>query len=172
LSEELEKGLNFFIVTPEATPLSHESEVETCNINLPTDAVSVPLTIPVDTQTYAGVTSAAEDIDPPQTAMRTAEEIDDTEEPYTLRTKTMADVLAGQSDISGALEIYHELAVRAESFEERREINERIAQLSSQQAEAGDTPPSSSSDAPPSGKQRMQHLLESLAERLEARALG
>ena len=99
------------------------------------------------------------------------EETDAVEEPFTLRTKSMADVLAGQSDIGGALEIYRELAVRAESPEERREISARIAQLSSLPKQAGSAPPAPPPHPLPSpGKHRVQHLLESLAERLEARA--
>jgi len=106
-------------------------------------------------------------------AARRPEEMDDMEEPFTLRTKSMADVLAGQSDIGGALDIYRELAMRTESPEERQEIHERIAQLSSLPEQAvGAPPPSPRSVFPPPGKQRMQHLLESLAERLEARARG
>ena len=98
---------------------------------------------------------------------------DDTEEHFTLRTKSMADVLAGQGDIDGALEIYRELVLRAASSEEREEINERIAELSASQAQADDAPaPALPGAAYPHGKQRMQHLLESLAERLEERASG
>jgi tetratricopeptide (TPR) repeat protein len=105
-------------------------------------------------------------------AMR-AEEADDPEEPFNLRTKSMADVLAGQSDIGGALEIYQELALRAESPEERREIHACMARLASKaEPVAGAPPPPPPAVAPPPGKQRMQHLLESLAQRLEARASG
>ena len=155
LGDVLAKGLDSFAMTPEAAQLPPESEAAIHINNLPsvgaTDAATINESVP---------------------ALQNAEEMDDTEEPFTLRTKSMADVLAGQSDINGALEIYRELALNAESPEERREINERIAQLSSQQVQAGDTPSSSSQEEPAPGKQRMQHLLESLAERLEARALG
>ena len=170
LGEVLEKGLHALTSTPDATPLPPEPESDALKEILPSDAVSLPLKLSVDTQASAVITSATL-INEPSPVVENAEEIDDAKEPFTLRTKSMADVLAGQGDIKGALEIYHELALRAESSEERREINQRIAQLSSQQALAGDTP-SSSPGEPPPGKQRMQHLLESLAERLEARALG
>ena len=106
-------------------------------------------------------------------AAQLTEDVDDTEEHFTLRTKSMADVLAGQGDIDGALEIYRELALRAASSEEREEIDERIAELSALQAQADDAPaPAPPGAAYPHGKQRMQHLLESLAERLEERASG
>ena len=74
-------------------------------------------------------------------AARRTEEMDDMEEPFTLRTKSMADVLAGQSDIGGALDIYRELAMRTESPEERQEIHARIAQLSSLPEQAVSAPP-------------------------------
>jgi len=163
LSDVLEKGLDALAVPPEVTLLPSEPDV----------AVSAPSNVLVDTQASAGTagTTGEVTLNEPSLALKSEEEMDD-EEPFTLRTKSMADVLAGQSDINGALEIYRELALNAESPEERREIYERIAQLSSQQAQAGDTTSSVSPDAPAPGKQRMQHLLESLAERLEARALG
>jgi len=171
LSDVLEKGLDVFVVPPEAALLPPEPDMAPKD-TLPIDAVSAPLSVPIAMQAFAGTTGAATLNKPSLAAPKSAEEMDDAEEPFTLRTKSMADVLAGQSDINGALEIYRELAVNAESPEERQEIYERIAQLSSQQAQAGDTTCSASPDTPAPGKQRMQHLLESLAERLEARALG
>jgi tetratricopeptide (TPR) repeat protein len=171
LSDVLAKGLDAFTAMPEAIPLSPEPEAATQKNTLPFDAASAPLPLSAATQPSVDTAgTAAINVSVP--ALQNAEEVEDTEEPFTLRTKSMADVLAGQSDINGALEIYRELALNAESPEERREINERIAQLASQQVQAGDTPSSSSQEDPAPGKQRMQHLLESLAERLEARALG
>ena len=172
LSAVLEKGLFALAVVPENIPPPQNSARATSKKILPADAVPLPSTTPVDT--HAPVT--APDATPgnaPSPAAKRTEEMDDTEEPFTLCTKTMADVLAGQGDISGALEIYRTLALRAESPEERQEIHERITQLSSSQAQAIDTPsPPPSGVVSPPGKQRMRHLLESLAERLEARALG
>jgi tetratricopeptide (TPR) repeat protein len=90
------------------------------------------------------------------------------EEPFTLRTRSMADVLAEQGDVDGALEIYRELASRPGSPEEREEIKERITQLSASRLPADEEAVAPKESHP--GKQRLQYLLESLAERLEARA--
>ena len=171
LGEVLEKGLDSLVAVPAETPLPPVSAMEIRKEIHPAGDVSLPFAIPVETQMSADTLSAAPD-DEPSPAAKHAEEMDDTEEPFTLRTKSMADVLAGQGDITGALEIYRELALHAESPEERQELNDLIAQLSSPQAQAGDTPSLPLRDEPPPSKPRMRHLLESLAERLEARALG
>ena len=169
LAEVLEKGLHSFSATLEKISLTPEPERQAGEkIHPVDDDISFPM--PVDT--YAPTaTAAAATIDGLPQASKFAEEADDAEESFTLRTKSMADVLAGQSDISGALEIYRELALRAETPEERREFNARIMQLSSSQDQAVDASAPLPPDVTPPGKQRMQHLLELLAERLEARAL-
>ena len=170
LGAVLEKGLHSLAATPEN--ISPAPVPERAADNTPADAVPHPFSLPAETRATAGMPAAAA-VHEPAAAATPAASMDDTEEPFTLRTKSMADVLAGQSDINGALEIYRELASRAESPEERQEINERITQLSSSQAQAVDAPlPLAPGAVSAPGKQRMQHLLESLAERLEARALG
>ena len=173
LGAVLEKGLSSLAAMPKEKPLTPKPAMETGKKILPANAVP-PVRRPIIIQTAPAKTGATVN-SPPPTAKR-AEDMDDTEEPFTLRTKSMADVLAGQSDFEGALAIYRELALRAESPEERREINERIAELSLPLTQADDAPssppPPSSGVATPPGKQRMQHLLESLAERLEERASG
>ena len=172
LGEVLERGLSSLAEKPNEMPLTPKPEMETSKHILPTGAATSPAGRPVITQTAVITTGAA--VKSPSPAAKNTEDADDTEEHFTLRTKSMADVLAGQSDIDGALEIYRELALRAESTAERQEINERIAELSTPQAQADDapSPPPLPGVAPPPGKQRMQHLLESLAERLEERASG
>jgi hypothetical protein len=167
----LEKGLFSLAVTHESMPPAPAPEIKTSHAVTPAGAVSAPGNQLVDTQAPV-VAPGTATVDNASPMAKRTEDTDDMEEPFTLRTKSMADVLAGQSDINGALEIYRELALRAESPEERQEINERIAQLSSLQAPAVDAPSPSQPDVSPPGKQRMQYLLESLAERLEARALG
>ena len=172
LEDVLENGLHSLAATQKETPLTYESEVE-ADQNFSPDALSISSDPSAVTQ--KSPVPACMEMEPaisPSPMLNGAEELDDTAEPFTLCTKSMADLLAGQSDVNGALEIYRALALRAESAEERQEINERIAELSSLQAQAADASDSPSPDIPPPGKQRMQHLLESLAERLEARALG
>ena len=185
LGKVLEKGLSALAAVPSKTPLTPKPAMDPEKKTPPADAVAPQAARPVITPTAAvappppkpvlspapAVTSEAAATSP-SPAETHAEDMDDTEEPFTLRTKSMADVLAGQGDIDGALEIYRELALRAEAPAELQEINERIAELSSQLAQADDTssPLPPPGDMPPPGKQRMQHLLESLAERLEERA--
>ena len=69
-----------------------------------------------------------------------ADNADDSEERFSLRTRSMAEVLAEQGDIKGALDIYHEL----------------------------EQPPQQEESA--SGKDKLISMLEALAERVEARA--
>ena len=171
LDEVLERGLSSLVGTFEKIPRVPALETETSNAPSPAGFISVPVNMPVDRKAFAVVTHAAA-IAEPSPAPKPMEDMDDTEEPFTLRTKSMADLLAEQGDIDGALEIYRELALRAESSEESQEIAERIALLSSPQPQAVEVPSPPPPDASPPGKHRMQHLLESLAERLEARALG
>lgn len=54
---------------------------------------------------------------------------DENPEEPTLRTRSMADVLAEQGDIVGALEIYQELEAAAPTPEEARELHDSVAAL-------------------------------------------
>jgi tetratricopeptide (TPR) repeat protein len=173
LGQVLERGLYSLAETPETLqPVSEPGTGIGTRTIPPNDAVQASAAIAADVPAPATATAAAA-VSISSPAVARATEPDDAEEPFSLRTKSMADVLAGQSDIGGALEIYRELALRAESPEERQEISERIAQLASIPEQTAGVPPPPLPDlVPPPGKQRMRHLLESLAERLEARALG
>lgn len=96
------------------------------------------------------------------------------EEP-TLRTRSMADVLAEQGDISGALEIYQELEAAATSPDEARELHDSVVALASRVSRSGMEPGEQveNGDFPCIGTERQHNvmsLLESLADRLEARA--
>ena len=67
---------------------------------------------------------------PPVTkADAVVEDADETEERFSLRTRSMAEVLAEQGDIKGALDIYHELAASAVHPEESADLRQRIATL-------------------------------------------
>ena len=59
---------------------------------------------------------------------------DENPEEPTLRTRSMADVLAEQGDIVGALEIYQELEAAAPTPEEARELHDSVAALVSRMA--------------------------------------
>ncbi|WP_319466563.1 tetratricopeptide repeat protein [uncultured Pseudodesulfovibrio sp.] len=83
------------------------------------------------------------------------------------RTKTMADLLASQGDIDGALEIYRELVHSSVSDERRTELEGRIAELEGRQ---GDVEAPCQEDAfSAHAKNRLISTLETLASRFEAR---
>lgn len=109
----------------------------------------------------------------------------------TLRTRSMAEVLAEQGDIPGALEIFQELEAAAPTPEEAAVLRERVMALASRLNDRPDTGAQEKSDtgmaaapdtvsevAEPaqaagesgSSQRTMVHLLEALADRLEARA--
>lgn len=93
----------------------------------------------------------------------------DAVEEATVRTRSMAEVLAEQGDMAGALEIYHELAAAASGPEEQEELRLRIAALEARLGEARQEE-ARARQTPQSEKAGLKTLLENLAERLEARA--
>lgn len=100
------------------------------------------------------------------------EEADDSDERFSLRTRSMAEVLAEQGDIKGALDIYHELSAAATAPEESADLRQRIATLN---ARLGSAPPAEQTQEPAetggsTGKDKLISMLEALAERVEARA--
>ena len=99
---------------------------------------------------------------------------EDGEEHFSLRTRSMAEVLAEQGDIRGALDIYNELAAAATLPEECADLQHRIATLTARlghQAEEAEPAPA---PEPESGRStdKLISMLEALAERVEARARG
>lgn len=95
------------------------------------------------------------------------------EEHFSLRTRSMAEVLAEQGDYKGALDIYHELAAAAISITEKKELEERItilesSLLASQELELPES--GHDSEEAGSGQDKLISMLEALAERVEARA--
>ena len=100
------------------------------------------------------------------------------EETFSLRTRTMADLLAEQGDFEGALDIYRELLAGSQGAA-RKDLEERVEtmrRLAAGESPAADTPPTPRPEAvkpssPGSGhKKKLMHVLESLAQRLEAKA--
>lgn len=91
---------------------------------------------------------------------------DDDDEPISLRTRSMADVLASQGDIAGALDIYEELLKSAPETE-KAELRTRIQTLSGKTA-AGD---GEGGTAEEGGREEKKDWLSILAQRLEARSL-
>lgn len=107
-----------------------------------------------------------------ESAVFSRDETEDAEERFSLRTRSMAEVLAEQGDIRGALDIYHELAAAAISPEETADLQQRISTLSARLGNAQEAdeaqPPVQPETA--SGKDKLISMLEALAERVEARA--
>ena len=100
------------------------------------------------------------------------EDADEAEERFSLRTRSMAEVLAEQGDIKGALDIYHELAAAAVHSEESADLRQRIATLTARlgNVQTLDTVQPAASAEQASGKDKLISMLEALAERVEARA--
>lgn len=125
----------------------------------------------------------------PAPARRAAAEAD-----ATIRTRTMADLLADQGDFQGALDIYTELADKASGHEadeltaliekmrlkmRRGAADESAAQPAPRGAEPDDVADAAQEDAAGEepqvggglpGKDKLLETLQALAERLEARA--
>ena len=89
---------------------------------------------------------------------------DDGDDPITLRTRSMAEVLAEQGDIAGALDIYNELLAAAVSDGEKNDLQARIDALSASPSQSGE------GDAQ-TAKEEKKDWLAILAQRLEARSL-
>ncbi|QCC85508.1 tetratricopeptide repeat protein [Desulfovibrio desulfuricans] len=100
------------------------------------------------------------------------EDADETEERFSLRTRSMAEVLAEQGDIKGALDIYHELAASAVHPEESADLRQRITTLTARlgNAQTMDSVQPAAPAEQASGKDKLISMLEALAERVEARA--
>ncbi|WP_374290591.1 tetratricopeptide repeat protein [Desulfovibrio desulfuricans] len=100
------------------------------------------------------------------------EDPDETEERFSLRTRSMAEVLAEQGDIKGALDIYHELAASAVHPEESADLRQRITTLTARlgNAQTMDSVQPAAPAEQASGKDKLISMLEALAERVEARA--
>ena len=109
--------------------------------------------------------------DEPHVAMPEEMDEEDAEEAFSLRTRSMAEVLAEQGDVAGALDIYRELIAAAPegdraSLEARaEELSRRMTTNVSAQEPVGEKGEGTAKDG-----NRLIGLLESLAERLEARA--
>ena len=100
--------------------------------------------------------------------------VDDDEgedEQFSLRTKTMATVLAEQGDFAGAKEIYEEILAATADPAIRADLEERIAELALKIKSGHTAPaPESQDDSTEQGKNKLIQVLERLAGRLEDRA--
>lgn len=95
---------------------------------------------------------------------------EDVEERFSLRTRSMAEVLAEQGDIRGALDIYHELVAAAVNAEEGADLRQRISTLTTRLNAASEGQEQAPQSESPISKDKLISMLEALAERVEARA--
>lgn len=111
----------------------------------------------------------------PMPVVEAAADADEEEEQFSLKTRSMAEVLAEQGDYVGALDIYEELLKQAKSAEERAGLEDAIARLS---ADVSAAPVAVSVEAATAqekqnkgqDKGRLLDVLEMLADRLESKA--
>jgi tetratricopeptide (TPR) repeat protein len=87
----------------------------------------------------------------------------------TVKTRTMADLLASHGDFTSALDIYFELLRLSGSGSERKALVARIEELKAL-AEAGPSPAKVAQGSPSKSKAKLVSMLEALANRLDARA--
>lgn len=95
---------------------------------------------------------------------------EEAEEPFSLRTRSMADVLAEQGDLEGALDIYAELSAAEPDPDKRRELEERMAHLKEREAHAPADKGRADSETLTPATENILGILEALARRVEARA--
>ncbi|MDR2743981.1 MAG: hypothetical protein LBB66_02110 [Desulfovibrio sp.] len=109
-----------------------------------------------------------------ETEISVVGEPDEDEERFSLRTRSMAEVLAEQGDIKGALDIYQELAAAATMPVEKADLLQRIATLNAKLVMAAVTPAAQTASEPEAAAEKVKLInkLEALAERVEARARG
>ncbi len=98
------------------------------------------------------------------------DEDEDGEERFSLRTRSMAEVLAEQGDFAGSLEIYQELVDATTSVQEKEDLQSRMNTLSTHLGTVDEKIEVKEGIAKSPGKDRILSVLETLAERLESRA--
>lgn len=98
----------------------------------------------------------------------------DSGEQYTVRTRSMAEVLAEQDDLEGALAIYRELLAAAPEGAEKNDLQLRISTLAQKLQEAQEAASAPVEYEPGSvsskSREKLISMLEALARRVEARA--
>ncbi|MCL1890201.1 MAG: tetratricopeptide repeat-containing protein, partial [Desulfovibrionaceae bacterium] len=113
---------------------------------------------------------------PPEDDFPDTEEAEfEEDEQISLKTRSMAEVLAEQGDYAGALGIYEELLREAGSAKEKAGLEEAIARLKAEISAMSPAPPSVSEENHLAGQPvltRVLDVLEKLVGRVEERAGG
>lgn len=170
--------------TPQADPGQPEAPVPSAMTEVAAAAAEVndddvlpaDLPLPRDAELDMPVGFAAEAPTPvaPRAVIAPAAQADGhagEDEGFSLRTRSMAEVLAEQGDVQGALDIYQELAAGAVSPEESADLRQRIATLNARLTGQTVLEPVAEQPAEATpGKEKLINVLEALAERVEARA--
>ncbi len=178
------------IPVQETEPLKGKDSDETSLESVPQEDLSVPqedLNVP-----QKDVNVAQKDI--ASVAASVVESIDavaeESEEQFSLRTRSMAEVLAEQGDYTSALEIYRELVQAATTEEEKQDLLSRIVTLSGMSgghsghsdqgsriaakavstSQVSGTIEAKDGKVSSPGKERVISVLATLADRLESRA--
>lgn len=174
LNEVFERGLRSFMQEAQSSDLPRGKALADLavmgpeDMDAPVHGAAMPAAMPSD------VGMAEENMSAPFAVERDSQEhpLSQTapDRPLSLRTRSMAEVLAEQGDLQGALDIYTELAAAAAGSPEQEVLQQRIAMLRTQLegAAAEDLVPPSPDMA--AGKDKLISMLEALAERVEARA--
>ena len=123
---------------------------------------------------YAGMSALAdvsfESVGPESPADFPVDEDESDDEQFSLRTKTMATVLAEQGDYAGAKEIYEEILAATTDAAARTDLESRIADLAAKIKSGHATASLDASEEPvDQGKNKLIQVLERLAGRLENR---
>ncbi len=167
----IEQGLQSALVAAAEYPTAPLAEVA-CTSAEPCPAPSLP-------HEEAQPSGFPERMPPERRSLHTAEadaedsaEDEETEEAFSIRTRSMAEVLAEQGDLAGALDIYHEL-IQAAPAAEKPSLASRAEELTKRLQSGPVQGPGETEEKvfhPGGESNRLVELLESLAQRLEARA--
>lgn len=91
------------------------------------------------------------------------------EEPFTLHTRSMADLLTEQGDFAGALRIYEELLGKTADSVEAADLQRVITDVREKVAASPGFSSQMQASAHTGGKARLMSMLDTLARRLEAK---
>ncbi len=161
-AEVISKGLTQVLsagAMPEAQPLSAADEPFVSQ-----EAVFAPAEAPLQPEGPLGASSPGEASNDP--------EDEENEEPFSLRTRSMAELLLEQGDYNGAREIYGELLAGSADEAEQAELSDKLNEIGRLAAAPPEAPVTEQPDdlRGVAGKNRLLDALETLAQRLEARA--
>lgn len=174
LNEVFERGLRSFMQEAQSSDLPHGKALADLAVMGPEDMdapmhdAAIPAALPFDAGMVGEGTPAPVATERGRREHPLPQPAPD--RPLSLRTRSMAEVLAEQGDLQGALDIYTELAAVAAGSPEQEVLQQRIAMLRTQLEGAAAEALVLPSPDMAAGKDKLISMLEALAERVEARA--